>query len=109
MNIALLFGHEAPGVYSKMCIFVSFGVQSSEFTSKQNTIGSLSDSEIKMFLPDDVSHQEAERVFGGGAEVLPIYCYLLRTTWVGRRANKVGTKEENLLEAPAESFQLTMM
>lgn len=43
-----------------------------------------------MLLPDDVSHQEAEGVLGGGAEVLPIYCYLLSTMSVGRRAVKVG-------------------
>ncbi len=31
----------------------------------------------KKFSPNNISHQEEESILGGGAEVLPIYCYLL--------------------------------
>lgn len=52
---------------------------------KKKVIGPLNDSGVKTFLPDDVSHQEAERVLRGGAKVLPIYCYLLNIMSVGKK------------------------
>lgn len=50
---------------------------------------------MKTFLPDDVSHQEAERVLRGGAKVLPIYCYLLSAMFVGKKKKKSSIKVGN--------------